>query len=129
MEAKLDLIGMVVADMPRALAFYRALGWDIPAEMDTEGHVEYLMSNGLRFAWDTREVILSFDPEWQPPSGGQALGLAFLCDSAAEVDAIYERLTDLGYHGHLPPFDAVWGQRYASILDPDGNIIDLFAWQ
>lgn len=127
MEAKLDLIGMVVEDMPRALAFYRQLGWDIPAEMDTEGHVEHTLPNGLRFAWDTREVIWSFDPDWQPPSGGHGIGLAFLCGSPAEVDTVYERLTDLGYHGHKPPFDAFWGQRYATIEDPDGNSIDLFA--
>lgn len=25
------------------------------------------------------------------------------------------------------PFDAPWGQRYATVLDPDGNGVDLFA--
>ena len=32
-----------------------------------------------------------------------------------------------GYAGHLAPFDAVWGQRYAVVHDPDGNPVDLFA--
>ena len=27
----------------------------------------------------------------------------------------------------LEPFDAFWGQRYATVLDPDGNAVDLFA--
>jgi hypothetical protein len=27
----------------------------------------------------------------------------------------------------LNPYDAPWGQRYATVLDPDGNIVDLFA--
>jgi catechol 2,3-dioxygenase-like lactoylglutathione lyase family enzyme len=127
MLPKLDLIGMVVRDMPRALAFYRALGWDIPAEMDTEGHVEYTLPNGLRVAWDTYEVIHSFAPEWTPPTGGHRMGMAFLCNSAAEVDANYERLTGMGYHGHKAPFSADWGQRYAQVEDPDGNVVDLFA--
>ena len=26
-----------------------------------------------------------------------------------------------------PPFDAFWGQRYATVHDPDGNPVDLFA--
>lgn len=26
-----------------------------------------------------------------------------------------------------PPSDAFWGQRYATVHDPDGNPIDLFA--
>ncbi len=29
--------------------------------------------------------------------------------------------------GHVKPWDAFWGQRYASVLDPDGNAVDLFA--
>lgn len=128
MQPTLDLIGIIVRDMPAALAFYRHLGWDIPADMDTEGHVEYKLPNGLRVAWDTYDVIRSFEPDWQPPTGGgHRIGMAFLCASPAEVDAAYARLTGAGYHGHKAPFDAFWGQRYAQIADPDGNVIDLFA--
>ncbi len=54
--------------------------------------------------------------------------LAFLCDSPSEVDALYARVTNAdGRAGHTPPFDAPWGQRYAQVTDPDGNLIDLFA--
>lgn len=128
MPPKLDLIGMIVRDMPAALAFYRQLGWDIPADMDTEGHVEYVLPNGLRVAWDTYEVIRSFAPDWQPPpTDKHRIGMAFLCDTPAEVDAVYNRLTGMGYHGHKAPFDAFWGQRYAQVADPDGNVVDLFA--
>jgi catechol 2,3-dioxygenase-like lactoylglutathione lyase family enzyme len=123
----LDLIGIVVNDMARALAFYRELGLDVPPEADAEPHVEVTLPSGLRLAWDTVEVVHSFDPGWQPPSGGNRMGLAFLCDNPAEVDAVYERLVSLGYHGHKPPWDAFWGQRYAMVHDPDGNGVDLFA--
>lgn len=127
MQPRLDLIGIVVSDMARALAFYRALGLDIPPVPDDEDHVEIKLHGGIRLAWDTVEVVRSFDPEWNPPSGGHRMGLAFLCGSPAEVDAAYERLTGMGYHGHKPPWDAFWGQRYAVIHDPDGNGVDLFA--
>jgi catechol 2,3-dioxygenase-like lactoylglutathione lyase family enzyme len=127
MHPRLDLVGIVVSDMARSLAFYRALGLDIPPDSDGEGHVEATLPNGLWLAWDTVEVVRSFDPDWQPPSGGNRMGLAFLCDGPAEVDAAYARLTGLGYHGHKPPWDAFWGQRYAVVHDPDGNGIDLFA--
>ena len=40
MMAKFDALGIVVADMPRSLVFYRLLGVDIPSEADIEGHVE-----------------------------------------------------------------------------------------
>ncbi|MDQ7033970.1 MAG: VOC family protein [Anaerolineae bacterium] len=55
------------------------------------------------------------------------MGLAFLCDSPKDVDTHFERLKGLGYGVHKAPFDAFWGQRYAQIEDPDGNVIDLFA--
>lgn len=123
---KLDLIGIVVADMGKALQFYREVGLDIPDGQDDEGHVEITLDNGLRIAWDTYEVIRSFMPDFEPPRDHNAIGLAFLCDNPADVDVTYERLTGKGYTGHLEPFDAFWGQRYAQVEDPDGNVIDFF---
>ena len=126
MPPRLDLIGIVVQDMAAALAFYRRLGFDIPSEADSEGHVE-ATAGRLRVAWDTVEVVHSFDPKWTAPVGGQRIGLAFLCDSAADVDTTYHALVADGYAGHKEPWDAFWGQRYAVVRDPDGNPVDLFA--
>ena len=95
-----------------------------PAE--TEDHVQITLDSGLQVAWDTEEVIRSFDPEWEKPSGGR-VGLGFLCANPAEVNATYARLTDLGYKGVKEPWDAFWGQRYAQVADPDGTTLDLFA--
>jgi catechol 2,3-dioxygenase-like lactoylglutathione lyase family enzyme len=122
---KLDFIGLVVEDMERSLAFYRQLGLDVPESGD--GHVEATLPNGLRIGWDTIETIRSFDPDWEPPSGGQQIGLAFLCDSPSEVDTVYAELSAAGQGGHKEPWDAFWGQRYAQVKDPDGNVLDLFA--
>jgi uncharacterized glyoxalase superfamily protein PhnB len=125
---KLDLIGMVVADMATSLAFYRRLGLDIPAEADGEPHVEVLLAGGLRLAWDDEAVITSFDPSYTRETGGNRIGLAFDCGTPAGVDAVHADLTASGVTSHLAPFDAVWGQRYATVLDPDGGSVDLFAW-
>ena len=126
MKARLDMIGIVVEDMGRSLAFYRELGIELPEDADGRPHVETKLPGGLRLAWDTEETIRSFEPDWQPPSGGQRIGLAFLLDSPADVDATYERLVSLGYDGHKAPWDAPWGQRYALVRDPDGNAVYLF---
>jgi catechol 2,3-dioxygenase-like lactoylglutathione lyase family enzyme len=127
MSARFDVVGIVVADMAGSLAFYRRLGFDVPASADSEGHVEAPLPGGLRVAWDTVETMQSFTPDWTAPTGSSRIGLAFACDGPADVDATYADLVAAGYHGHLEPWDAPWGQRYASILDPDGNAIDLFA--
>lgn len=127
MTPRLDAISVVTADLAASLAFYRRLGLDIPAGAESAPHVEVTLPGGRRLLWDTEDVIRSFDPEWSRPSGGERLGLAFLCDDPAEVDAVYAELTGAGYRGHLKPWDAEWGQRYAVVLDPDGCAVSLFA--
>jgi catechol 2,3-dioxygenase-like lactoylglutathione lyase family enzyme len=127
MQARLDMIGLVVEDMTRSLAFYRRLGLDLPPEADQEPHAETTLAGGLRLAWDTAETVRSFDPSWAPPSGSPRVGLAFFFETPAEVDAAYQELTAAGYDGHKEPWDAFWGQRYAVIHDPDGNSVELFA--
>jgi uncharacterized glyoxalase superfamily protein PhnB len=126
LDAKLDVVGIVVADMPRALAFYRQLGLDIPADADAEPHVEVPLPGGMRLAFDTDETIASFHPAWKPGTGGR-VSLAFALPDPGAVDAAYAQLVDAGHHGELAPFDAFWGMRYATVHDPDGTGVDLFA--
>lgn len=113
--------------MAASLAFYRRLGLDVPADADDQPHVEAVLPGGLRFMWDSVATVLSIDPEWTKPVGGNSIGLAFRCDDAADVDKTYAEVVAAGYRGLKEPWDAFWGQRYASIEDPDGNAVDLFA--
>ena len=47
--------------------------------------------------------------------------LAFDQGTVKAVDDAYARLTGAGYEGRTKPWDAPWGQRYATVLDPDGK--------
>jgi catechol 2,3-dioxygenase-like lactoylglutathione lyase family enzyme len=128
MKLRPALIELVVSDMAATLAFYRRLGLDIAETADDEPHVDVELAGGMRLAWDTEDTIRSFDPGWSPPTGGgHRAALAFACESPAEVDAAWSDLTAAGYAGHLAPWDAFWGMRYAVVLDPDGRPVDLFA--
>ena len=126
MNLRPAVLELVVADMPAALAFYRLLGLDLPASADEAPHVETTFGS-TRLAFDTQETIRSFDPDWSPATGGHRVALAFECDTPAEVDAAWKEITAAGYHGHLEPWDAFWGMRYAVVHDPDGTAIDIFA--
>jgi len=127
MQQRPAVIGLVTADMARALAFYRDLGLAIPEGAESAPHVDVRFDSGLRVSWDTHATITAFDPEWTPASGGHRVALCFECDDAADVDAVYSRMTSAGHTGHRPPWDAVWGQRYAVLHDPDGNPVELFS--
>ena len=124
--AQPDLLGLVVGDMTASLQFYRLLGLEIPAEMDGEAHVEIVLPGGFRMAWDTLELMQGIYPDWVEPVG-QRMTLAFKCESPSAVDSLYEQVRQSGYGVHQAPWDAFWGQRYAVVLDPDGNLVDLFA--
>ncbi len=126
MSIQLDMIGLTVKDMGAALKFYRMLGLEIPEAAAGEDHVEVMTPNGYRISWDTEAMVKGLYPDWVPPVG-QRMGLAFKCDSPAEVDATFARLTAAGYAARRAPWDAFWGQRYAVVLDPDGNGVDVFA--
>ncbi len=124
---RLDAIGLIVSDMGRAISFYRRLGLEFPDGADGEAHAEASGPGGLRIMLDTEENVRSFS-DWTPPErGDHRTALAFLCDGADDVDRLYADMVAAGGHGHLAPFDAFWGQRYATVLDPDGNAVDLFA--
>jgi catechol 2,3-dioxygenase-like lactoylglutathione lyase family enzyme len=126
-DAKLDAIGIVASDMAKSLAFYRALGLAVPDGADAQPHVEVPLGGGMRLLFDTEDTIRSFHPGWKPAAGGGRIGLAVALPDAAAVDAAYAELTAAGHHGELEPFDAFWGQRYATVHDPDGNGVDLYA--
>jgi len=107
-SVQLSMVGLVVEDMARALAFYRRLGLDIPAEADDRPHVEVRMGNGVTFFWDTA-FAKAYDPDREPPSGGyRVLPELFLADRGA-VDATYATLTGSGYRGHRAPFETAFG--------------------
>ncbi len=127
MTPRFDAIGLVVSDMAASVAFYRRLGFAFPEGSEGEPHAEAALPGGLRLMLDTEETVRSFLPRWQPPTGDGRHSLALRCESPAEVDAVYEALVTAGCHGELKPWDAFWGQRYASVQDPDGNGVDLFA--
>lgn len=124
--AQADILGMIVRDMGASLRFYRLLGLEIPSGSDTEPHVEYVTPGGFRIAWDTLELMKGFLPDWVEPVGHRST-LGFKCDSAAEVDRLYQQIIQAGYGSYKEPWDAFWGQRYAIVIDPDGNHVDLFA--
>lgn len=126
MSPRLDAIGIIVSNMGDAMQLYRNLGLEFVMGDEGETHTEAVGPSGLRIMFDTEESVKSFS-EWTRPTGSHRVALAFLCDSPDDVDRLYRELTDAGARAHLAPFDAFWGQRYATVLDRDGNAIDLFA--
>ena len=120
----LAAIGIVTRDMKNSLRFYRLLGVDVPDAVDD--HVDAELPGGVRLMWDTLELIKQLDPDWVEPEGHR-MGLAFECSSPGDVDATHAKIKAAGFRSKKDPWDAFWGQRYAQVIDPDDNVVDLFA--
>lgn len=96
MGVAIDMVGIVVQDMGAALEFYRLLGFDFPAGAESEGQVEVITPNGYRIAWDSEDLIKSFDPDWAAPAGSR-ISLAFKGDTPADVDRLCKQIVDAGF--------------------------------
>lgn len=126
MKTTLDMIGIVCKDVAASLRFYKLLGLPVPKLEPDDPYVECTLPSGLRVSWNDLEMMKKIDEHWVEPAG-QRMGLAFLCESPAEVDAAHASIVEAGFASNKEPWDAFWGQRYAQVVDPDGNVVDLFA--
>lgn len=124
-QPQIDAIGIAASDIAASVAFYRRLGLDFP-DGEPEDHVEAAIgTTGVRVMLDSESMLREIDPTFQGSSRGR-VHLAVLLQSPDEVNELYADLAADGF-GHTEPYDAFWGQRYAHVLDPDGQGVDLYA--
>jgi predicted enzyme related to lactoylglutathione lyase len=115
-------VAVTATDVSRAVAFYELLGFGFPAVGPEDLHVE--AEAGIRLMIDSASMMTELNGE--PPRPGNTAGFAVLMGSPGEVDEAATRVADAGHTVVHPPFDAPWGQRYATVADPDGYRVDLF---
>ncbi|GEA87265.1 VOC family protein [Cellulomonas cellasea] len=119
MEPRPTALGLVVADMRASVAFYRRLGVAFPS--DTDDHEEAQLSSWPRPMLDTESSLVTYVPGRRRPTGGSArASLAFELGTSAEVDTLHAELVATGVWSTVKPWDAVWGHRWASVVNPDG---------
>jgi uncharacterized glyoxalase superfamily protein PhnB len=123
----LDQVNLVVQNMDAMVAFYQLLGVEVerpPAPWDAH-HRSVRMPDGLDLDLDSSVFASQWNRGW--PTGRAAPVLGFRVSRRETVDAIFARLTEAGYEGQQPPYDAFWGARYALVADPDGNTVGIMS--
>jgi catechol 2,3-dioxygenase-like lactoylglutathione lyase family enzyme len=123
---KLDAVGVVSTDFAKTTAFYTLLGFTFPPYTEKDLHLEALRKEGEpRLMIDDKGTITEHAGFEPVPSNFPAFAIA--CDSPREVDGTMEKVRAAGFTVAKEPWDAMWGQRYATVVDPDGYGVDLFA--
>jgi catechol 2,3-dioxygenase-like lactoylglutathione lyase family enzyme len=118
------LVNLVVSDLARSVAFYRALGLEMSDP--TGPHAVASTPHGLRLELDEVPFAALWDAGSPGAVGGGAV-LSLAVDRRDEVDAIWSRMTAAGAVSSQRPYDAFWGARFAVLLDPDGHRIGLMS--
>ncbi len=133
MDARIDVITLAVADLERALAFYRdglglqsrgVLGSEfLGNDVDPAGAVALFdLRGGLILSLYPRtelakDAVVPFDP---PKTGEFSIGHAVA--SRAEVDALLAQARAAGATLTDQPHDRPWGIYSGYFRDPDGHL-------
>ena len=121
MEIQLSMLILEVRDLGTSMAFYRALGLDVPDPLPGRPVVIHRMGSGVSLLLTT-SFASTYDPAWGPPTGGYQQLLEFYVGKNAAVEEHWAALVDAGYHGRMPPTQTA-GPYAAMVDDPDGNVV------
>lgn len=110
MEQRISLVTLGVSDLPRARAFYEALGWDGAQQPDEE--VCFFQVGGMAFGL------------WTALGGHGAPGieLAHNVHSPQHVDEVLAQAEKAGGTIVRPADRAEWGGTSGAFADPDGYV-------
>jgi hypothetical protein len=121
MEQRVSLITLGVADLPRARAFYEALGWTTGAEPGDD--VVFFQAGGMIVALWGRDQLAE-DSVVEDGGGWGGIALAYNARSPEEVDAVIEQARAAGARIAREGAPTFWGGYSGLFHDPDGH-----AWE
>lgn len=106
----ISAVTFATPDMARAVRFYAALGFSMAFGGETSAFTSFRVGAG--------HLNLAKADE-RPPSMDRVRVIFYVDD----VDAMYAHVVAQGFEPESPPRDAVWGERYFHLADPDGHAL------
>jgi catechol 2,3-dioxygenase-like lactoylglutathione lyase family enzyme len=118
-DQRLSLVTLGVSDLPRAVAFYAALGWKPDNDVEAQD-VAFFQGPGTVIAlWHRDE--LAKDSAVDDPGGWGGVTLAYNTRSPEEVDAVIAEAGAAGAQIGRRPAETFWGGYSGIFIDPDGH--------
>ncbi|MGQ3487758.1 VOC family protein [Roseovarius pacificus] len=116
---RVTLITLGVRDLPRARAFYAALGWS-PAE-EADG-ISFYQMNGLVLGLFGLQALAADQGRPDATLGTGAMTLAQNFSTETEVDTAFELAMSAGATELKRPEKVFWGGYSGYYADPDGHV-------
>jgi catechol 2,3-dioxygenase-like lactoylglutathione lyase family enzyme len=121
MEQRFSFITLGVADLDRAEAFYRALGW-APSSYGEGKGIVFFQLPGIVFSLFPREELAHDAQVADSKPGFSGVTLSYNTRTQAEVDAILAEAVAAGAVVTKPAGKASWGGYMAYFTDLDGHL-------
>jgi catechol 2,3-dioxygenase-like lactoylglutathione lyase family enzyme len=128
MEPRINLITLGVADLPRAVQFYRdGLGW--PTNYKADEPIAFFKLTGIILSlYPLKDLAPDISPEIKPArSGFGGITLAHNVRTKAEVAEVLALAERAGGRIVKPAQDVFWGGHSGYFSDPDGYYWEV-AW-
>jgi uncharacterized protein len=124
--SKMIFVNLPVADLPKAMAFYEALGFTINPTFTDKTAACMVWSEAINVMLLTHDKWKTFTNRPIPPSTSSEVMLAISMDSKAGVDAANDAAAANGGTGDINPMQDhgfMYGRDFA---DPDGHVWEAF---
>ena len=126
-KMKLDAVTVTSTNFTQTVRFYELLGFSFPPIVADEKHLEAITPEGeVRLMIDDANLMETITGKKPLPPTHSSF--AIKCETSEAVDAAIAAIAQAGFSVVKQPWDAVWGQRYAIVADPNGYMTDVFAW-
>ena len=114
-------INLPVADLPRSIAFFTALGFALNPEFTSDAGVGFVISDTISLMLSTHAQFRVFTPkDICDTSKAVEVLLSLSCESREEVDSLVAKALAAGGTTYDVPED--FGFMYThSFIDPDGH--------
>lgn len=119
---RMIFVNLPVTDLPRAKAFYEALGFTNNPHFTDETAACMVWSETINVMLLTHEKWKTFTSRPIPPSTHSEVLLALSCDSREEVDRMNETAAAHGGTADVNPKQDLGFMYNRNLADPDGHV-------
>lgn len=119
---KMIFVNLPVADLPRSMAFYAALGFTHNPAFSDETAACMVWSEAINVMLLTHEKWTTFTSRPIPPTTSSEVSLAISVESKGEVDAMNNAAAANGGTADINPVQDMGFMYGRDLADPDGHI-------
>jgi uncharacterized protein len=123
---RMIFVNLPVADLPRAMAFYQALGFTNNPHFTDETAACMVWSEAIHVMLLTHQKWKSFTTRPIPDSGSSEVSLALTCEDRDEVNRLVEAGAANGGAADINPPEDHGFMYQRTIADPDGHVWEPF---